>query len=213
MRLFPTIMFFFFFVATLLMSSCAIKTGSQTPSSISTSSLYEFDRASPGAQTLIADAFALSQQQLTYIYGSAHPKNGGMDCSGTIHYLLQSYGQKEVPRQSDQIYRWVKKQGTFYPVKSRSFHSKEFSHLKPGALLFWTRTYPTKRKQQITHVMLYLGKDKQGHQFMFGASNSRMKKNKNKWRVKVFDFTLPSATSKSRFIGYSCIPNVTCSRS
>src|SRR5690606_27852789 len=157
-------------------------------------------------QNVITRALNLTKQNLDYKFGSADPKNGGMYCSGIIYYLLQALGQKDAPRQSDQIYFWVKKRGKFYPVKSRTFNSKEFQQLKPGDLLFWTGTYPVKRKSPISHVMLYLGKNKQGKHLMFGASNGRTYKNKQIWGVSVFDFNLPSAKSKSRFIGYSCIP-------
>lgn len=204
------IIFFFFFALSLATTSCASKKITSSPSSIPTANLQGFTTYPNDVQILISRAMELAKQKLTYQYGSANPKNGGMDCSGTIYYLLQSYNQKDVPRQSDQIYDWVKKRGKFYPVKSKTFDSKEFAHLKPGDLLFWTGTYPVKRKSPISHVMLYLGKNKQGKPLMFGASNGRTYKNKQIWGVSVFDFKLPPAKSKSRFIGYSCIPDINC---
>lgn len=204
------IIFFLFFVLSLATTSCASKKTINPPSSIPTTNLQGFNEYPKDVQNLITRALNLTKQNLDYKFGSADPKNGGMDCSGTIYYLLQSLDQKDVPRQSDQIYFWVKKRGKFHPVKSRTFSSKEFQQLKPGDLLFWTGTYPVKRKSPISHVMLYLGKNKQGKHLMFGASNGRTYKNKQIWGVSVFDFNLPSAKSKSRFIGYSCIPGVTC---
>lgn len=210
MRVAKQFIYVLILVATLFIASCASKEFTQAPAPVSVSYLNEFKSASPRTQTLISDALNLSKRRLRYQYGSADPNNGGMDCSGTIYYLLKGYQQKQIPRQSDQMYRWVKKKGKFYPVKSRRFNAKEFSHLKPGDLLFWTGTYPVKRKHQITHVMLYLGKSKQGNRLMFGASNGRTYKYKRNHGVSVFDFYLPSLKSKSRFIGYGCIPNVNC---
>lgn len=152
----------------------------------------------------------MTQKKLTYQYGSADPKNGGMDCSGTIYYLLQQYGQKNVPRQSDEMYAWVMTHGKFYSVKDNTFDSPDFAHLQPGDLLFWTGTYEIKRALPVTHVMLYLGKNQNNQPLMFGASDGRTYQGKKIWGVSVFDFLLPAKNSKSRFIGYSCIPEVTC---
>jgi cell wall-associated NlpC family hydrolase len=177
--------------------------------SISTKEIVDYEKYSPVIKELISTAISLSSQHLTYTYGSAHPKNGGMDCSGTINYLLQTK-LKEVPRASDQLYLWAIEKGKFHPVKSNHFESAEFSHLKPGDLLFWSGTYPIKRDVPITHVMIYIGKNQQNQPLMFGASNGRTYQGKKMWGVSIFDFQLPNAESKSRFVGYSCIPNLTC---
>lgn len=159
---------------------------------------------------LINQAAALTQQNLTYLYGSADPKNKGMDCSGTIYYLLNNANIANVPRDSSEIYQWVWKNGKFHAVNSITLDSAEFSALKPGDLLFWTGTYKTNHNPPISHVMLYLGKNKEGKALMFGASDGRTYQGKQMWGVSVFDFNLPSPSSAARFIGYSCIPNATC---
>jgi hypothetical protein len=161
-------------------------------------------------QQLISKAAILSKKNLNYLYGSSDPKNGGMDCSGTIYYLLNNDKLNNLPREADEFYRWVWEKGKFYSVVSTSFHSFEFSKLHPGDLLFWTGTYDVKRDPPISHVMIYLGKNKQGKPLMFGASDGRTYENKQMWGVSVFDFTLPNPQSVSRFIGYSCIPELTC---
>lgn len=202
--------FFIFCTASLLLTACTNNELSASPANTQISHLHEIKMTKPAVQTLIADALHLSKQKLDYQFGSADPKNGGLDCSGTIYYLLQNYNFKNVPRQSDQIYRWTKKYGKLHAVKSRKFNNKEFAALKPGDLLFWTGTYPVKRKHQITHVMLYLGKNKEGQRLMFGAHNRRTAKNQENAGVGVFAFNLPPLKSKSRFIGYACIPNLNC---
>jgi hypothetical protein len=160
-------------------------------------------------QQLLTNAFWLSQKNLRYLFGSADPRNGGMDCSGTIYYLLSNMLRKEVPRQADQLYQWAWLKGKFYGVSSNNFNSFEFSKLKPGDLLFWTGTYAVHRDPPVTHVMLYLGKDKHGQPIMFGASDGRDEQGKLTRGVSLFSFHL-SKHSSGKFIGYSCIPSLTC---
>jgi hypothetical protein len=178
--------------------------------SISVDDISEFNNYPVDVQKLINEAVDLSQKNLNYIYGSADPKNGGMDCSGTIYYLLNNAKLSNVPRQANEFYRWVWEKGKFNSVVSSSFSSFEFSLLQPGDLLFWTGTYDVKRDPPVSHVMIYLGKNKQGKPLMFGASNGRSYENKEMWGVSLFDFKLPNLDSSSRFIGYSCIPTLTC---
>src|SRR5439155_23309779 len=57
----------------------------------------------PSKVRQILDAgLAQTTQNLGYSYGSADPKNGGMDCSGFIYYVLQQNGFPDVPRDSSQ---------------------------------------------------------------------------------------------------------------
>lgn len=169
----------------------------------------------PVVRELIFKAHHLSQMNLTYLYGSSDPDNKGMDCSGTIYYLLNEMKLQNVPRSSDEMFAWVEKKGKLYRATSNDFQSPEFSKIKPGDLLFWSGTYVTQREQSkthaaITHVMLYLGKNKKGERLMFGASDGRTYEGKKMWGVSVFDFKLPDGKDSSRFEGYSCIPDLTC---
>jgi hypothetical protein len=156
---------------------------------------------------LITSAKSLSQKNLTYQYGSSNPSNHGMDCSGTIHYLL-SLKVNDVPRQADEMLSWVETKGKLYHVKNYDISSSDFSHLKAGDLLFWSGTYSTNRRA--SHVMIYLGKNSEGRPLMFGASNGRRYQGKKMWGVSVFDLEFPRKGSSAKFIGYSCIPNLTC---
>jgi len=177
---------------------------------LSVTQLAGFANYPPAVQQIIAKAATLSEQHLTYTYGSSDPKNGGMDCSGTIFYLLKEFKVNNVPRQANEMYEWAWKNGKFYAVNGNDFHAFEFSKLKPGDLLFWTGTYDAHREPPITHVMLYLGKNKQDQPLMFGSSDGRTYQGKQMWGVSVFDFKLPDSKATDRFIGYSCIPNLTC---
>jgi hypothetical protein len=157
---------------------------------------------------LIVKALHLSQMNLTYLYGSADPKNKGMDCSGTIYFLLTETKLHDIPRSSDELFKWAEQQGKLYRVTSNNFNSSEFTHLQAGDLLFWSGTYAANRNSAISHVMIYL--DKNNNPIMFGSSDGRTYRGKKMWGVSVFDFKLPDSKSKAKFIGYSCIPQLTC---
>jgi hypothetical protein len=178
--------------------------------SLSLEQLANHEKYLPIVKELIAKTYHLTQKNLTYLYGSDDPKKGGMDCSGAISYLLKSFLPDLKLRQANQIYQWAWEKGKFYAVNSHDFNSFEFEKLQPGDLLFWSGTYETSREPPITHVMLYLGKNKKGKHLMFGSSNGRSYNGNKIYGVSVFDFQLPSRNSSSRFLGYSCIPALTC---
>jgi peptidoglycan DL-endopeptidase CwlO len=177
------------------------------------SELIEFSKQPPRVQELLTQALALTKLNLTYAYGSSEPSNGGMDCSGTMYYLLRNAGFKDVPRDSSSQYAWARKAGGFRAVVSKSAKSFEFDELQPGDLLFWSGTYETSREIPISHVMLYLGTErKRKTRVMFGASDGRSYAGAQRWGVSVFDFVMPRlnptdpAKAKVDFVGYARIP-------
>jgi len=173
--------------------------------------LIDYSTYSENVKNLISIATSLSEKKLTYLYGSSDPKNNGMDCSGTIYYLLKTAHVEDVPRSAEEMFSWAKEKGKLYPVTEQEFNSVQFSHLKPGDLLFWTGTYAaTPSESGVTHVMIYLGKNKNKQPLMFGSSDGRTYQGKKMWGVSVFDFQLPNDNSKAKFVGYSCIPKLTC---
>jgi cell wall-associated NlpC family hydrolase len=158
---------------------------------------------------------ALTKQNLGYTYGSADPKNGGMDCSGFIYYVLQQNGFPNVPRDSSQQYIWVRKAGNFNAVLSRKEDSFELDALKPGDLLFWRGTYNIDRDPPITHTMIYLGREKRTKKrVMLGSSDGRTYDGKQRWGVSVFDFKMPPPPTSGDvkispvFVGYGRIPGL-----
>jgi len=169
--------------------------------------LVNYDQYPSPVKHLIENATILSKKNLTYLFGSANPQNKGMDCSGTIYYLLHSLNISSTPRSSAEIYQWVKGRGKFYSVKD---NASAFKYLRPGDLLFWTGTYASARTNSVSHVMVYLGKNKEGRPLMFGSSDGRTYAGRQMWGVSVFDFNMPRPGSRARFIGYSCIPELTC---
>jgi hypothetical protein len=178
--------------------------------------LVEYPELSRAAQRLLRQALALTERNLGYKYGSDDPASGGMDCSGTIHYLLEQAGVADVPRDSAGFYIWVWKKDLFRAVVSTSPDTFELARLKPGDLLFWTGTYRITRDPPVTHVMIYLGTSRlTGRRVMVGASDGRTFNDKPRYGVSVFDFKMPGregplngGREESRFIGYSTIPGL-----
>ena len=177
--------------------------------------IAEFTSQPERIQRLITSALDLTKLNLTYTFGSSEPSSGGMDCSGTIYYLLRSLGFQDVPRDSGGQYVWARKKGSFFAVVSTKPDSFEFKDLLPGDLLFWTGTYQVERDIPISHVMLYLGTEKRtGKRIMFGSSDGRSYDGLQRWGVGVFDFKMPRTDAanleKHRvdFVGYARIPGL-----
>ena len=183
--------------------------------SLSPDEIAEYDSYPPKVRQIVDTGLALTKQNLGYTYGSADPKNGGMDCSGFIYYVLQQNGLPDVPRDSSQQYVWVRKAGNFNAVLSRHEDSFELDALKPGDLLFWRGTYNIDRDPPITHAMIYLGREKRTKKrVMVGSSDGRTYEGKQRWGVSVFDFKLPppptsgDAKISPVFVGYGRIPGL-----
>jgi cell wall-associated NlpC family hydrolase len=178
--------------------------------------LREFPEQPAEVQQLIRNSLALTEQNLSYKYGSADPAAGGMDCSGFIYFVLSSAGFKDVPRDSAGQYSWVRKNSVFHAVLSRSEDSFELKDLKPGDLMFWSGTYKVDRDIPITHVMIYLGKEKSTDKpVMVGATDGRTYDGIRRFGVSVFDFKMPSGKPNkddpdltARFEGYASIPGL-----
>ncbi len=205
------------FKSTLLLLSVLLSfsvsaemTTNQDPETIPSSALQHFNLNQGKVKTIINLALTLAGQHLKYQYGSANPSAGGMDCSGTIYYMLNTMSITGAPRSSDLIYKWVWEKGHFYAVNGSKLDSFEFSHLNPGDLLFWSGTYATAHNPNVSHVMLYIGKNRAGQPLMAGSSDGRTYKGRQIYGVSVFDFQLPTSGSKSRFLGYSCTPGINC---
>jgi cell wall-associated NlpC family hydrolase len=189
--------------------------------SLSVADLKEYDAQPPEVQRLLAAALQLTTLNLGYKYGSSDPANGGMDCSGTVYHLLTQAGLKDVPRDASDMYKWVWTEGLFRAVVSPNPDTFELKLLKPGDLLFWTGTYQVDHDPPVTHVMIYLGTNREtGRRVMAGASEGRRFNGQSRYGVSVFDFTLPgkpqssppgavaSSDLHSQFIGYGSIPGL-----
>ena len=183
--------------------------------SLSPDEIAGYETYPPKVRQIVDAGLQLTKQNLGYSYGSADPKNGGMDCSGFLYYVLQQNGFSDVPRDSSQQYVWVRKAGNFNAVLSRHEDSFEFDALKPGDLLFWRGTYNIDRDPPVTHTMIYLGREKRTKKrVMVGSSDGRTYDGKQRWGVSVFDFKMPpppqsgDAKISPVFVGYGRIPGL-----
>ena len=183
--------------------------------SLSPDQIQGYENYPPKVKQILDAGLALTKQNLGYSYGSADPKNGGMDCSGFIYYVLQQNGFPDVPRDSSGQYVWVRKAQDFDAVISRKEDSFELDALKPGDLLFWRGTYNIDRDPPITHTMIYLGREKRTNKrVMVGSSDGRTYDGKQRWGVSVFDFKMPpppksgDAKISPVFVGYGRIPGL-----
>jgi len=182
--------------------------------------IAEFGKQPDKVQKLLESALELTRQNLTYIYGSADPANGGMDCSGFVYYVLRENGFNDVPRDASGQYVWVRKAKMFQAVLSTHKDSFELDDLRPGDLLFWTGTYNSQKDPPITHAMIYLGTEKKTHKsVMVGSTDGRTYDGKSRWGVSVFDFKAnaqspaaaladPKKQTRAAFVGYARIPGL-----
>ncbi|MFK7909485.1 MAG: C40 family peptidase [Akkermansiaceae bacterium] len=181
------------------------------PAVICSKQLLAFEKYTEVQQELTRTALASipANKWLRYKFGGASSKAGGFDCSGAMYYTLRKAGYKP-PRTSAQQYIWIRDKGTIHAVTSEvtKLDDPAFKHLKPGDLLFWSGTYvPTDgRKVKITHVSMYLGKEKDGRHVMAGATKGRSYRGKRGDGFGVYDFKLPRKGSRSKFVGYGTPP-------
>lgn len=147
-------------------------------------------------------AEAISRFGLPYKFGGDHPSEGGLDCSGTMKFLLSDIGFKDIPRTSFDQFAWLKQSRTLRLSKSIPSQMGGKKGIKPGDLIFWGGTYDSGHK--VSHVMIYLGQSKNGQHYMFGARG----KNKTGLHGSGVDvFTLESGKQKG-LVGYGSLPGV-----
>lgn len=170
---------------------------------------------SPEVRKIIDLALDLTGRNLGYKYVSADPKNGGLDSSGFIYYVLIQSGVTDVPRDAREQYIWARKAGTFQAVLAQRDDTFELDALKPGDLLFWASNYGISRDPDITQTMIYLGREKGTNQrLMVGASEARSLRGQKKPGVGVFEFKVGHAARKPNeesgpfFVGYGQIPGL-----
>ena len=157
---------------------------------------------------LQAVCWELTQRHLSYTFGSCRPENGGLDCSGTVHYVLSRLGYQHVPRQSNHQFYWIQCQGDLH--KSSHLTVGVLRRLKPGDLLFWRGTYDTgKRWPNISHVMIYMGRDpSSGRHWMFGG-RSGSRSGQNGAEIDFFEMRPgESEGRRSSFVGWGTVPGM-----
>lgn len=120
----------------------------------------------PSKREIRKTAEGIARLGLPYVFGGSSTDNGGMDCSGSIQYLLKSLGYQNVPRTSFAQYEWVKNNERMKRGKTLSE-----KNLNPGDLIFWGGTYRSGHK--VSHVMMYMGQGTDGKLYMYGARGTQ----------------------------------------
>ncbi len=119
----------------------------------------------------------LSEKGIPYNGGWTPPGEATswvMDCSNTCRWLYREGAGIELPRTASDQYVALDRAGLLWSAPTGFLTSKVNTdklgrRLKPGDLLFWENTYKPVRRPDITHVMLYLGRDAQGRWRMVGS--------------------------------------------
>lgn len=184
-----------------------------TVATLAPSDLVEFSRQPARVKYVIKNALALTDMGLDYKFGSADPSSGGLDCSGAIYACLQNSGLQSLPRDSFSQYEWLVEQGKFNPARAGGFGRFSLDKLKPGDLLFWINTYKTNRNPPVTHVAIYLGREKSTGQYvMMHAGNGRKYNGKSRRGVTVATLDYPDKIGmrggQGSFIGWGSVPGV-----
>jgi cell wall-associated NlpC family hydrolase len=181
---------------------------------IATSDLVDFEKLPEDRKKLIEGAVATARNSpwLPYKFGGSDPKDGGFDCSGAMYFVMTEAGL-EPPRTSADQYLWIKKAARLkeVPTAVRDIDHPELATLTPGDLLFWSGTYaPTDgRTANITHVAMYLGKEKKDQRpVMINATDGRSYRGTQANGYGVYDFYLPKEGSKSKFVGFGTPPGI-----
>ena len=178
------------------------------------SELKDFDSLETPRQELLKAAIQAGKDVagMPYKYGGNGPGDGGFDCSGAIHYILNKVGLN-APRTSSDQFLWVKKESELHMISPTAADTddKSFADLKPGDLVFWSGTYePTDgRTTKITHVAIFLGYEKKdGRPVMINATDGRSYRGKKGNGFGVYDFRVPRAGGRSKMVAYGTPPGL-----
>ncbi|WP_193212693.1 C40 family peptidase [Luteolibacter marinus] len=178
------------------------------PGVITGENLVEYAGLSGLRKKIVDEALALAArgEWLKYQFGGEDPAEGGLDCSGSVHFVLSRAGM-EPPRTSAAQFTWVKEEGALreVPAAVATLDDPLFDTLKPGDLLFWTGTYTPRdgREVAVSHVQIFLGHEKSDNRpVMIGSSDGRSYRGIARNGYGVFDFRLPRAGSKGKFLGF-----------
>ncbi len=91
-------------------------------------------------------------------YPPGEEKPWVMDCSNAVRWMLREGSGALVPRTSSAQYEFFRQRGRLRRVPADP--RRLMRELKAGDLLFWEHTHRPTRKHPVTHVMMYLGRDR-----------------------------------------------------
>jgi len=184
------------------------------PALVETAKLAEFESLPADRKRLIEVAIAVAKDSpwLPYLFGGSDPKDGGFDCSGAMYFVMRKAGL-DPPRSGADQFLWLKNNDRLMDISTDAvaLDHPSLKKLQPGDLLFWGGTYAPGdgRKVNITHVALYLGREKgDGRAVMINATNGRSYRGMKANGYGVYDFQLPRQGSRAVFMGYGTPPGI-----
>ncbi len=128
-------------------------------------------------QKLIETCRWLSKQDLAYGQSwqpPGHPYVITMDCSNTVRFILWKAFGMNLPRTASSQYVYLKRKEKVKPVPlqtdGRVDPDRLLADMRSGDLLFWEWTYNVPRDPPISHVMIYLGRKRDGQAMIAGSS-------------------------------------------
>ena len=159
--------------------------------------------AAPRRELIVKSmAFLKEHPVVPYVEGGAGID--GMDCSGAMVRLLKLV-DIEAPRSAHAQYEWLRKSGRLTPVPAtaRTPEDPVFRTLQPGDLIFWARDGPGAPAEfRVSHVQMFLGREKDGHPVMIGSSDGRSYRGKKISGFGIVDYRVPKVGSATRIVGF-----------
>jgi len=107
-------------------------------------------------------AAQVAKTGLPYKYGASRPQEGGLDCSGFVQFVYKQVYRVKLPDEAGLQLEYLRKHGKVWDATNWNP-----GDLRPGDLIFWTGTCPTRRRSPVTHVMIY-----EGENTMVGAQSA-----------------------------------------
>lgn len=157
-------------------------------------------------QKLIETCRWLSQQDLAYgqtWQPPGHPHVITMDCSNTIRFIVWKVFGLNLPRTASDQYVYLRERGKVREVPLQTngqVDSKKLAEeMRSGDLLFWEWTYNVPRDPPISHVMIYLGRKKNGQAMVAGSSQRLDGERGGGVDVYTFDPNAPSGNARNFF--------------
>lgn len=158
----------------------------------------------PARKEVLSKGLGLLRSHPEIPYREGGADEAGMDCSGAIVWLLRQ-AEVEVPRTAHGQYEWLQKAGrlTVVPATARRPDDPVFKALMPGDLIFWAADGDQSlAKLRVTHVHMFLGREKDGHAVMIGSSDGRGYRGKRQSGFGIVDFHVPKEGQPTRIVGY-----------
>ena len=157
-------------------------------------------------QKLIETCRWLSRQDLAYGQSwqpPGHPYVITMDCSNTVRFIVWKVLGLNLPRTASSQYVFLREKGKVREVPLRKDGKVDSAELvadmRSGDLLFWEWTYNVPRDPPISHVMIYLGRKKDGQAMVAGSSQRMDGERGGGVDIYTFDPNAPSGNARNFF--------------